>query len=60
MLVILCVTIAACQQTIMNEKTSADWYCDAFQPILWSREDSTQTQVQIIEHNAVWDSLCRN
>jgi len=44
----------------MNEKTSVDWYCDAFQPILWSREDSTQTQVQIIEHNAVWDSLCRN
>lgn len=43
---------------IEGRSTDAGWVCHAFQPIRWSREDTVATARQILEHNAVWDSLC--
>ena len=39
-------------------ETSSGWECSAFLPISWSADDTHETVEQIIEHNAVWDSMC--
>jgi len=35
------------------------WECLAFEPIAWSGKDTQETIAGIIEHNAVWDALCK-
>ena len=32
--------------------------CGAFRPIYWSRKDTTETLVQVKEHNAAGKALC--
>ncbi|WP_280950367.1 MULTISPECIES: hypothetical protein [Rhodomicrobium] len=36
-----------------------DTSCLAYEPIRYSRTDTEETRRQIIEHNAVWDALCK-
>lgn len=33
--------------------------CGSFRPIWWSRKDTTDTQKQVVAHNAVGKTLCR-
>ena len=42
----------------IKEEIEEDWYCAAFIPISWSKLDTFTTTQQIIEHNAVWHSVC--
>jgi hypothetical protein len=32
--------------------------CSVFEPIRWSKQDTTDTIRQVKEHNATWDALC--
>ncbi len=58
MLGIMALLQTGCQTTGFKEKTEDSWYCTAFLPITWSAKDTTDTALQIVEHNAVWTSLC--
>ena len=49
---------SACQTMHTGGETSSGWECSAFLPISWSADDTHETVEQIIEHNAVWDSMC--
>jgi len=57
-LAIPCLLLMACQQISLKEKTDVNWHCETFRPINWSQNDTLKTKEQIVEHNAVWDSLC--
>ena len=32
--------------------------CSAFRPMKWSKEDTQESQEQILVHNKVWDHFC--
>ncbi|MBA2125044.1 hypothetical protein DLM45_02230 [Hyphomicrobium methylovorum] len=33
--------------------------CKSFAPIHWSRQDTAQTQREVVAHNRAWDSICK-
>jgi hypothetical protein len=54
----LTLSLGACATTTGSVAT--DVSCEAFEPILWSQEDTDETIRQIREHNAVWVALCQS
>lgn len=59
MLVFLSLT--ACQQMVSGEIKFdvTEVSCKAFKPITWSKQDTRETQDQIVEHNAVYVRICK-
>lgn len=41
-----------------NTENVGPVFCEIFQPISWSNQDTEKTKDQIFEHNSVWDVLC--
>lgn len=50
---------AACQTTA-SVGTSSTTMCAVFKPIYWSKDDTRETQEQVVEHNKVWSTLCKD
>lgn len=59
LLVVLQATLISCQMIPSKETSETGWECIAFEPIRWSNDDTQDTIGQILEHNSVWQGLCR-
>lgn len=46
-----------CQRP-MTDSAVIDTFCEAAQPIRWSRLDTPETIAEIKAHNRVWQRLC--
>ncbi|MGI9351967.1 MAG: hypothetical protein ACR2O3_10425 [Rhizobiaceae bacterium] len=57
-LVVIALVLTGCQMVPTVGSDNTRWYCEGFRPITWSARDTTETINQIVEHNAVWESLC--
>ncbi len=51
-------TLGGCATTDSFATNNTNVACGSFQPIWWSRKDTTQTQKQVVAHNAVGKTLC--
>lgn len=58
-LLIIILLLTSCQTIPTKETSGTGWECTAFEPIRWSDEDTRETTGQIMEHNSVWQALCR-
>lgn len=51
------IVLVACATT--DTAATAKAICQELGPRSWSRNDTEATQLEIVEHNRVWNAVCR-